>query len=260
MTIAEEHIFIKNKIEKGLTLLRRIMAGEDDENLFGFTMPLAVKRIGIIDHNTKYTSALLTLFKGFSDFQVLFSVNTKAELAEQLLLQPLPDIILIGLEEAEGYNGLEMTAYFKSNHPAVKIILMAASDDSELLGKAMHQSPEGFISKEADLRKLVMAIYEVGEGRDYYSGAILKMMAEEAPALRPPVKPVVLNDNDIVLIRLLCTELNHEQIADHLGIRVQKVDLYIEQLLQKTNCRSRIGIVLYAIRNGIYKIENNTDQ
>ena len=52
---------------------------------------------------------------------------------------------------------------------------------------------------------------------------------------------------------MICEQLINKEIADQLGISTRTVESYREALLQKTDSKNAIGLVVYAIRNGIYK-------
>ena len=47
-----------------------------------------------------------------------------------------------------------------------------------------------------------------------------------------------------------------QEIADKMNVSPRTVDGYREEVFSKLNLKSRIGIVLYAIRNGLYHLDN----
>ena len=58
-----------------------------------------------------------------------------------------------------------------------------------------------------------------------------------------------LSEREIEVIRLMCEELTHKQIADKLCISVRTVDRHRDNILKKTEAKNSIGIAIYAFKN-----------
>jgi DNA-binding CsgD family transcriptional regulator len=61
----------------------------------------------------------------------------------------------------------------------------------------------------------------------------------------------ILTDNEINFLKLASTEMTYKEIARELYISPRTVDNYRDQLFDKLNIKSRVGLAMYAIRNGI---------
>jgi DNA-binding CsgD family transcriptional regulator len=53
---------------------------------------------------------------------------------------------------------------------------------------------------------------------------------------------------------LLCKELTNAEIADQLFISQRTAEGHRNNLLTKTGCRNTAGLVIFAIKNGIFHI------
>jgi DNA-binding NarL/FixJ family response regulator len=63
-----------------------------------------------------------------------------------------------------------------------------------------------------------------------------------------------LNERELELLKLICTELTFKEIAEKMHMSPRTVDGYRDTLLEKLQCKSRIGLVIFAIKNGIVVI------
>lgn len=63
---------------------------------------------------------------------------------------------------------------------------------------------------------------------------------------------IVLSPIELQLLTLVCSDLTYKQIAIEMdGISVKTLDHYREALFTKLNVKSRPGLVVYAMENGI---------
>ncbi len=65
---------------------------------------------------------------------------------------------------------------------------------------------------------------------------------------------VKLNSREIEFLKLAGTELTYKEIADQMCISARTVDGYRDQLFEKLQIKSRVGLVLYAIKNNMIEL------
>ena len=65
----------------------------------------------------------------------------------------------------------------------------------------------------------------------------------------------VLNERELEFLRLVCTEWTYKEIADRMYLSPRTIDGYRDALFEKLNVRTRVGLAMFAVRNGIVKIE-----
>ena len=59
--------------------------------------------------------------------------------------------------------------------------------------------------------------------------------------------------NEITTIRLICRQLTNREIAAKMGKGLRTIDGYRESVLQKMKMKNTAGIVVFAIRHGIFR-------
>ena len=63
-----------------------------------------------------------------------------------------------------------------------------------------------------------------------------------------------LTENEITFLQLACTEMTYKEIAEKMKVSPRTVDGYRDDLLKKLNVQSRVGLVVFAIKYGLYKL------
>ena len=69
-----------------------------------------------------------------------------------------------------------------------------------------------------------------------------------------PDAPGHLSDRETFFLQQICSEKTYAEIAREMFVSERTVDGYRDTLFKKLHLGSRVGLVLYAIRNGIAKV------
>ncbi len=56
------------------------------------------------------------------------------------------------------------------------------------------------------------------------------------------------------LLHLMASEMTYKEIADKMFLSPKTVEGYREKICEKLQVKTRVGLVMYAIRNGIVKL------
>jgi DNA-binding CsgD family transcriptional regulator len=67
-------------------------------------------------------------------------------------------------------------------------------------------------------------------------------------------KTLGLNDRELEFLKLACTELTYKEIAEKMFLSPRTIDGYRDALFEKLEIKTRVGLVLFAIKNGIVKV------
>lgn len=67
-----------------------------------------------------------------------------------------------------------------------------------------------------------------------------------------------LTEIEVNVIKLLMLEHSSNEIANMLSLKLLDIDKIRKEIFKKTDCKSMIGLMKYAIRNGIWP-DSNTD-
>jgi two-component system, NarL family, invasion response regulator UvrY len=64
-----------------------------------------------------------------------------------------------------------------------------------------------------------------------------------------------ITDKEIEFLKLACSDLTYKEIAAAMFCSPRTIDGYRDSLFIKLNIKSRVGLVLYAIKNGIVNVD-----
>jgi len=70
---------------------------------------------------------------------------------------------------------------------------------------------------------------------------------------------VVFTEKEKGIIRLICLQKSSKEIGQLLGISKKQVDNSRAEIMVKTNSKNMAGIVVYAIANGIFELNQNEE-
>lgn len=87
---------------------------------------------------------------------------------------------------------------------------------------------------------------------EYVTSQLVKSLNPEK--IQDPVEVLGLNDRELHFIRLSCSDLTYVEVADKMCVSPRTVDGYRESVFQKMNVKSRVGMVLLAIKLNIAEL------
>ena len=63
-----------------------------------------------------------------------------------------------------------------------------------------------------------------------------------------------LSERELAFLKLACTEKTYFEIAKEMFVSERTVDGYRDALFKKLNIGTRVGLAMYAVKNGIVKL------
>ena len=214
-------------------------------------------QIVLVDDHVLLRTGLSALVGSFHNCSVLFEANNGKDFIEKLNPDMPPDIVLmdINMPEMDGY---ETAAWLKNNYPLVKVVALSMYDNENSIIRMFRAGVKGYILKDADPSELEAAINSVITKGYYYTELVTGRLIHSINVLDEEdnnVKNLVqLNDREIQFLKLVCSELTYKEIADKMVLSPRTIDGYRDALFEKLNVKTRVGLVMYAIKNGIVSL------
>ncbi len=213
----------------------------DDHNLFRKGL---IKLINLGDKENKYT--------------VLFEAENGEDLKEKLNNRDLPDIILMDIEMPD-MDGYEAVAWLQKYHPDINILVVSMFESEETVVRMLRLGIKGYLSKDIEVEDMHAALEAIAQKGFYYSDFVAGIMAHtiQENTLTGHSKkelPDNMSENEREFIKLACTELTYQQIADKMNLSPKTIDGYRETLFQRFNVKNRVTLAMYAVKKGIVKI------
>jgi DNA-binding NarL/FixJ family response regulator len=210
--------------------------------------------IALVDDHILLRNGLASLLQDL-DYEVVFEADNGRHFIDKLKTHQAPDIVLmdINMPEMDGY---DTTLWLKKNYPDVKVLALSMYDDENAVIRMLKNGAKGYILKDNEPSELKAAIQALSTKGFYHSDLVTGTLIHTINHLDDPenasVKEVLgLNDRELDLLKLLCTEMTFKEIAEKMNLSPRTIDGYRDTLLAKLDCKSRVGLVIFAIKNGI---------
>lgn len=211
--------------------------------------------IAIVDDHELMAKALSGLIQKYEDYEVLYDVTNGKELVNRIKLNMVPDIVLLDINMPE-MNGYETALWLTNNHPAIKILALSMNDKEESIIGMLRNGAKGYLLKGCKPQELKQALDSLVQKGRYYTefvtGHLIKSLNPETS--QNPIEALSLNDREIEFIKMACSDLTYVEIADKMCVSPRTVDGYRESVFQKMNVKSRVGMVIEAIRLKITEV------
>jgi DNA-binding NarL/FixJ family response regulator len=212
-------------------------------------------KIVIAEDHPIFRDGLRTMLNLYPNFEIIAEVEDGSELLK-VLKNIKPDIVLVDINMPI-LNGIEATRFIATHFDEIKVIGLTMNDEKSSIMEMMDAGANGYILKSADREEIIKAINTVMNGDDYYckrvESSIINLI-ETKRSTNHNKKIVSFNDKEIKIINFLCEELNSDEIAKEMYLSKKTIDGIRIKIKNDLDVRNSIGIVKYAIRNGIYKI------
>ncbi len=218
---------------------------------------MSAKRIinvAVADDHVLLRKALAKLIATFEGFSILFEADNGKEVKVKLMQHLIPDILLLDVNMPE-MDGFQTAKWVYENHPHVKILALSMYSDEATIIKMLRNGAKGFILKNADPEKLREGLDSIME-KDFYLSDFIseKILSGLHKNIDVEQKSIALNDKEREFLKFVCSDLTYKEIAERMFVSHRTADDYRNNLFEKLNVKSRVGLVIYAIKNKLVEV------
>lgn len=207
-------------------------------------------QIALVDDHRLFRSGIASLISEFKGFQVIFEAGNGEELTNKLTPKVQPDIILLDINMPI-MDGTETARWLRKNYPNINIIILSMFGDAEKVLEMVKMGVKGYLLKDAEPHEFEQALQKVSQGEVYYPEFVTRHIIN---SFNHKPELIKLNSRELEFLKLAATELTYKEIADTMCISARTVDGYRDQLFEKLQIKSRVGLVLYAIKNKLIEL------
>jgi two-component system invasion response regulator UvrY len=210
-------------------------------------------KIAVVDDHHLFRSGLINLVGSFGeDYKVIMQANNGKEFIVGLENNPLPDIVLMDLNMPV-MDGFETSALMQKKFPQVKVLVITMVEDEKMMIRMLKLGIKGYLSKDVEPEELKKALDITSTKGFYYTdhvtGKLISAMHENADTSKN------LNEREQKFLELACSEYTYKEIADQMHLSIKTIDGYRNNLFEKLEVKSRVGLVLYALKNNLVSLK-----
>jgi two-component system response regulator DevR len=168
-----------------------------------------------------------------------------------------PDLVILDVDLGRGdAAGVELARMLLERHRGVRILVLTACRDREVMMRTVRLGVHGYVRKTTDTADIVRAVHTLLRGESVFdAGTAMPVMADVIPdADRPSTRGLggaMLTERENQVLRLLAVGLSNREIGHRLLISEATVKFHVRNLRDKLAVRRRTEIVYTATRHGI---------
>ncbi|WP_434979206.1 response regulator [Daejeonia sp. YH14] len=209
-------------------------------------------KLAIADDHKMVSKAIENMISSNGKMKVIINANNGEKLMEEIKTAEVkPDIVLMDIN-MPFKNGIEATQEISENYPEIRVIALTMEDNENVIIKMLRAGAKGYLLKDMTpdiLFKAIETVYEKGVFyTDVMTQSLLRIKSEDKA-----VKNLLseLKEKELEFIRHACTEMTYREIAELMGLSPKTIDGYRDSVFAKIDVKSRVGIVLFAMKNGL---------
>ena len=224
-------------------------------------------KVAIVDDHHLVRKGLRLLLDNLNDFEILYEASNGEEFFALYNSNEIkPDIVLIDVNMPV-MNGVQTTRLLEEKNDKIRKVALSVNTDLETVRSMIKAGACAYLFKDASpetFHQVLMKVYsdgffydkhviqslvpEIGEQSKFNTTYTPEEKNEDMELLRQ------LSARELTFLNYCCSELTYKEIADEMEITSRTVDGYRESLFYKLRIKSRIGLVIFAIKTGVYKI------
>lgn len=209
--------------------------------------------LALVDDHMLLRSSLAKSINDFDNCKVVIQASDGMDLIEQMQQGVVPDIVIMDLGMPR-MNGMETSNWLRKEYPKVAVLILTMYDSDMTMVRLMNTGVAGILKKDIHHSELLFAIQSVVDTGFYYSkqitGKLVNLIRKNDEG-EMNLERVQLTDQEMDFLRLACTDKTYKEIASEINLNIRTVDTIRDHLFNKLGVRSRVGMAMYAVRQGI---------
>lgn len=210
-------------------------------------------KVILADDHILLRDALAVLINSFDECKVIGVAGNGVELIKQIDQGNIPDLVLLDLNMPV-MDGYDTAKWLQANHPEIKILTLTMYDSEIALIRLLQIGVRGFLKKDIHPTELRTALLSVADNGYYYSHNTTGKLAsffQKNHSSQSSIEKALLNEREIEFLKMASTDLTYKEIAQKMQMTPRAIDGYRDCLFDKLEVKSRVGLAIYAVKNGI---------
>ncbi|WP_025143185.1 response regulator transcription factor [Pedobacter jeongneungensis] len=206
------------------------------------------KTIVVVDDHILIAKALQGIINNFAAFEVIYVCENGKDLIDKFESNcKLPDMILLDISMPI-MDGFETVSWLKEHYPDIKVMALSMQGEEKSVIKMVSNGATSYLLKNAHPAELENALTRLNANGFFYPDWASKIIFSSLNKTKD--NEIKISDREKEFLKYTVTELNYKEIADKMFCSPRTVESYRDQLCEKLELKTRVGLAVFAIKNG----------
>jgi two-component system invasion response regulator UvrY len=206
-------------------------------------------KIALLDDNMLFRKGLKLLLSSFEGFSVLIEADNLPALVDKLNNASVhPDICIISSHTLMQNNNQALKE-IKRTFLNMRVLPLAQYYDLFAVYKMMHDGADGYVLKNCNPSELKKALSSIKETGRYWDKELVDNLPNTSRG------DYNITKSQLTFLSFCITDLTYHEMAERMGLSPRTIDGFRELLFKKFKVDNRTTLALFAVKNGIIKIE-----
>jgi DNA-binding NarL/FixJ family response regulator len=201
---------------------------------------MGTTRVILVEDHALMRDAVKLVFEEAEDVELVGEVANGNDLLP-LMARVACDFVLLDVQ-VPGLDGLGCLEALAKRHPRVKVAMLSAVEDPQVIESAFRRGARGYILKSVNPFDLPAAIRQIVDG-----SVIHRSLAAQDGAARP----AGLSEKEVAVLVELCHGYTNKQIALRLWLSEQTVKFHLRNIYRKLEIKNRTEALRYAYEHDL---------
>lgn len=213
--------------------------------------------VALIDDHELLRTGLASIINSFEGFKVTMEAGNGKEFTEKVKSKNAPNIVLLDITMPV-MDGYETAIWIKANLPQTKVLVLSMLENDTAIIRMLKNGARGYILKDSKPKVFKDALDSVRDSGYYInelvSNKLMHYINHEETYEGDASALSTLSENETTFLKWICTEKTYKEIADEMFLSPRTIDTYRDNLFKKLDVKTRVGLAIFAIKNGIVNL------
>lgn len=213
--------------------------------------------VALVDDHELLRSGLAAIINSLGEFEVVLEAGNGLEFIKKVKTITPPDIVLLDITMPE-MDGYETAAWIRKHLPTVRVLVLSMLSNDLAIIRMLRNGVKGYIIKDSKPHVFKEAMESIQRNEFYVNELVrdklINYVSTEEEEGKQTALLLSISEQEAHFLQLLCADKSYREIAEEMCVSVRTIDNYRDNLFKKLETKSRVGLVLFAIKQGIANI------
>jgi len=206
----------------------------------------------VVDDHQMVIDGIKSILSSDNFYRVVAEANNGQVAYELIAADPDQIHLIITDISMPLLSGTQLCKMVKNQFSHIQVLILSMYNNVPAVKEVVMAEADGYILKNAGRTELLQALHRISNGGTYFSQDIVPIIYNQYNKQKIQDEQLSqLSAREKEVLSLIVKEYTSEEIADKLCISKKTIDNHRQRLLEKTNCKSTVGLVKFAIKSGL---------